>query len=96
MGWMTQRTAATGLPGAVLHHPYFGRPVIEQEKGAVVYSLTYGEWVRTIRGSGLLVEDLIELRPAVDATTTYDWYAERNWARRWPAEALWVASKPAE
>jgi hypothetical protein len=35
-----------------------------------------------------IVEDLIELRPSADATTTYD-DALLEWARAFPAEHSW-------
>jgi hypothetical protein len=76
-----------------LHEPYFDRTGIDQGDGTVVYALTYGEWVRTLRGAGLVVEDLIEPRPDQGATTTYEYYVQLDWARRWPAEMLWVARK---
>jgi SAM-dependent methyltransferase len=85
----------TGAVEPALHRDYFGRQVIEEDgDGAATFSLTYGEWIRTLRGNGLVVEDLIELRPDVDATTSYTWYVAREWANRWPAESLWIASKP--
>jgi hypothetical protein len=36
----------------------------------------------------------VHLRPPADARTTYDDYVSLRWARRWPAEDLWVARKP--
>ena len=39
------------------------------------------------------IEDLIELRPAADATTTYEGFAPPKWARRWPAEWIWKARR---
>jgi SAM-dependent methyltransferase len=57
------------------------------------FQLTYGDWIRLFRSSGLVVEDLIELRPAEDATTTYDDYAPLEWARAFPAEHIWKVRK---
>ena len=37
-------------------------------------------------------EALHELRPAADATTTYEWVT-LEWARSWPSEEIWVAKK---
>ena len=79
---------------AMLHRPYFGPRAIDEGDGSTTFTLTYGDWVRTLRGNGLVVEDLIEVRPAPAATTSYTWYADHAWARRWPAECLWVASRP--
>ena len=45
------------------------------------------------RRSGFTVEDLVELRPTPDAGTTYTEYAKLEWARKWPAEHIWVVRK---
>jgi hypothetical protein len=60
---------------------------------SVEWQLTYGEWIRVFRSSGLVVEDLIELRPDEDATTTYSTYSKLEWARDFPAEHIWRARK---
>jgi SAM-dependent methyltransferase len=57
------------------------------------FQLTYGDWIRLFRSNGLMVEDLIELRPNEDATTTYDDYAPLEWARAFPAEHIWKVRK---
>jgi SAM-dependent methyltransferase len=57
------------------------------------FQLTYGDWIRLFRANGLAIEDLIELRPAEDATTTYDDYAPLAWARAFPAEHIWKVRK---
>jgi hypothetical protein len=49
--------------------------------------------IRLLRGCGLEVEDLIELRPEPDATTGYQ-LATLDWSRRWPCEEAWKARKP--
>jgi ubiquinone/menaquinone biosynthesis C-methylase UbiE len=71
-----------------LYLPYFGLHRLE-DAFHVTFQLSYGDWIRLFRHHGLMVEDLIELRPKADATTTYAWYAPREWARRWPAEQIW-------
>jgi ubiquinone/menaquinone biosynthesis C-methylase UbiE len=90
---LTCRDPDTDAVVPALHHAYFGRRRIGEESDAATFTLTYGEWVRTLRANGLVVEDLIELRPSAEAATTYTWYVTREWAHRWPAECLWVASK---
>ncbi len=57
------------------------------------FQLTYGDWIRLFRANGLAIEDLIELRPSEDATTTYDDYAPLEWARAFPAEHIWKVRK---
>jgi hypothetical protein len=58
----------------------------------VEFHLGHGDWIRLLRGSGFEVEDLIELRPAESATTRYP-HVTVDWARRWPAEEVWVARR---
>jgi hypothetical protein len=40
-----------------------------------------------------VIEDLIELRPLADATTTYVDYAPLEWARAFPCEHIWKVRK---
>jgi hypothetical protein len=40
----------------------------------------------------LAVDDLVELRAPKHATTTFEDFDAR-WARRWPAEQIWVTRK---
>lgn len=73
---------------------YFGLHRIEDR--AVYYNLPYGEWIRLFRSSGLDVIDLVETRPADDVTeTAYRSTNQVAWARRWPAEMIWVLERRA-
>jgi SAM-dependent methyltransferase len=76
-----------------LHHDYFGLHKLDDEGEVVSYQLAYGEWIRLFRANGFVVEDLIEPRPAPNASSTYWSDAERDWARRWPSESIWKARK---
>jgi SAM-dependent methyltransferase len=67
---------------------YFGMHRFEYSD-SIDFNLPYGEWIRLFRENDLTVEDLIEPRPAPDATSTYRDDLERDWARRWPAESIW-------
>jgi ubiquinone/menaquinone biosynthesis C-methylase UbiE len=78
--------------GDELRNNYFENRGFEDEDG-VDFQLAYGEWIRLFRANGLIVEDLIELRPAPDATSSYD-TVPLEWARRMPAEHIWKALKP--
>ena len=82
----------TNMIEPVLHRDYFGLHRLEDD--SVEYNLPYGEWIRLFRASGLVVEELVEPRPAPDATSTYWEESERDWARRWPSEAIWKVRKP--
>jgi hypothetical protein len=59
-------------------------------RGARVTGLDYS--ANQLAG-GLVVEDLIELRPAEDVTTTYQSYSTLEWARDFPAEHIWKVRK---
>ncbi|MGH2681564.1 MAG: class I SAM-dependent methyltransferase [Actinomycetota bacterium] len=75
---------------------YFEMRSVEQEDPSwrtTEFQLPYGEWIRLFRSSSLAIEDLIELRPSADATSTYDDYAPVEWARAFPAEQIWKVRK---
>ena len=75
-----------------LQRDYFDLRSEAESDGAVGFQLPYGEWIRLFGEHGLVVEALIEPRPAADADSTYGW--NREWARRWPAECIWRTRKP--
>ena len=77
-----------------LRRPYFGMRWFDDGagEGTVDVQLPYGEWIRCFRRNGLVVDDLIELRAPKHARTTYVDFDAR-WARRWPAEQVWVVRK---
>ena len=60
---------------------------------SVEFHLGHGEMIRLLRGCGLEIEDLLELRPGPDATTRYP-FVTLEWARQWPCEEVWKARKP--
>lgn len=82
-----------GPPSERLVQPYFGLHRMDEGDGSATFVLGYGDWVRLLRGCGLDIEDHVELRPPADATTTYEDYITIEWARRWPAEAIWVTTR---
>ena len=67
---------------------YFGLHQVDDGEDTW-FQLPYGEWIRLFRANGFVVEDLIEPRPAPDATSSYRSPSELAWARRWPAEEIW-------
>lgn len=75
-----------------LHGEYFAMRS-EDDETSVQFQLPYGEWIDLFRAQRLEVERLIHLRPPEGGTTTYKDYVRRDWARRWPAEDLWVVRK---
>ena len=71
---------------------YFGTHRLE-DANEVDFNLPFGEWIRLFRQCRLAVEDLVEIRPPESARTTYAAYVPLEWARRWPAENVWVLRK---
>ncbi|MEL6345238.1 MAG: class I SAM-dependent methyltransferase [Myxococcota bacterium] len=63
-----------------------------EDDGFVEHALTHGAWIRLLRTHDLIVEDLVELRAPEGRETTYD-FAPYDWARRWPAEEIWVTRR---
>jgi SAM-dependent methyltransferase len=79
--------------GDRLLRPAFGIYRIEwPTDDSVEFHLSHGNWIRLLRGSGFEVEDLVELRPKANATTTYP-YVKLEWARNWPSEEVWKARR---
>jgi ubiquinone/menaquinone biosynthesis C-methylase UbiE len=66
---------------------------MELDEDTIDWVLPPGAWIRLLRANGFVIEDLIELRPPPDATTTYEGFAPPKWARRWPAEWIWKARR---
>jgi SAM-dependent methyltransferase len=76
-----------------LLRPYFGMHRFEwPDDDSVEFHLSHGDMIRLLRGCGLQVEDLLELRPPPGATTRYP-YVTLQWARQWPCEEVWKARK---
>lgn len=76
-----------------LLHDYFGMHRFEwADDDSVEFHLGYGDWIRLLRANDFEVEDMVELRPPVDAVTRFP-YVRLDWARRWPSEEAWKARK---
>lgn len=77
-----------------LQRSYFGLWEVvdddDTEGGSIDYCPTHGQWIELLTTYGFVVDALHELRPSSRATTSYPWFVTRDWARRWPAEDLWV------
>ena len=68
---------------------------VDETDGTVSFMLPPSRTIAALRAAGLHVEDLLELRPPADATSTYRPLPEQlDWARRWPMEEIWRARKP--
>ncbi|MEW2123062.1 class I SAM-dependent methyltransferase [Streptomyces sp. NPDC087866] len=77
-----------------LQQDYFGLDHIAEGDGATSYQLTYGDWVRVLRGADLVIDDLVEPRPERGTPNGYNETDPPDWGHRWPAELLWVTHKP--
>ena len=86
---------STDVVGEQLLHSYFGLRRMEWYN-EVSFDMPYGEWIRLFHRHGLLVEDLIETQPPLNASTSYRGPEDIAWARKWPMENIWRVRKPAE
>jgi ubiquinone/menaquinone biosynthesis C-methylase UbiE len=79
-----------------LQRPQRGMHRVAWSDGGVEFHLPHGELLRLLRDTGFEVEELIELY-AGDAAETHEYYSfvTADWARKWPAEEIWAAQKPA-
>lgn len=78
-----------------LQRPQFGMFRFEwPDSLGVEFHLPHGDWIRLLRGSGFAIEDLIELQ-APEGAKEHAYYdlVTPEWARKWPAEEIWVARK---
>ncbi len=83
-------------PGRELLNDYFGLGRADSNDPAwrtTEFQLTYGDWIRLFRANGFVIEDLLELRPSLDATTTYEGYSTMEWSRAFPSEHIWIVRK---
>lgn len=63
--------------------------------GGVEFHPSHGDWVRLLRRSGFVVDALHEIfaPPGARDHAFYE-IVSHDWATRWPAEEMWVASRP--
>lgn len=82
-----------GVVGDRLVRDYFSRYRVEFEyDGPVEFHLTHGQWMRLLRETGFVIDDLVEVQPDPDAASRFE-FVPLEWARRWPSEEIWVAHK---
>jgi SAM-dependent methyltransferase len=86
----------TGLAAERLVRAHFGGlgRIEWPDDDGVEYHPSHGEWIRLLRASGFEVQALHELQapPAAQTHAYYD-FVTADWARRWPADEIWVARK---
>jgi hypothetical protein len=62
--------------------------------GGVEFHPSHGDWLRLLRRSGFVVEAMHEIHAPPDSGD-HRFYeiVSSEWAGRWPAEELWVATR---
>jgi SAM-dependent methyltransferase len=77
-----------------LHRPQFGMHRFQWPEGGIEFHLAHGDWIEVLRANGFEIERLLELQAPEHAVDHeyYD-YVTADWARRWPAEEIWVARR---
>ncbi len=84
-----------GRVGDRLVRDYFtSRQVEFPGADAVEFHLAHGDWIRQLRATGFVLENLIEVRPPQGSKPRFD-FVSAEWARRWPSEEIWIARKAA-
>jgi SAM-dependent methyltransferase len=80
----------------VRSHADLGRIEWPGEDEGVNYHLAHGELIRVLRTNGFEIEALHE-RLAAETAAEHEYYdfVPVEWARRWPAEEIWVVRKRA-
>jgi SAM-dependent methyltransferase len=60
----------------------------------VEFHLGHSDWIDLLRANGFEIERLVELYAPPDGEThTYYKYVTADWARKWPADEIWVTRK---
>lgn len=60
----------------------------------VEYHLSHAAWIDLLRASGFEIERLIDVYARADSTRHEHYgYVSAEWARKWPAEEIWVARR---
>jgi SAM-dependent methyltransferase len=63
--------------------------------GGIEFHPSHGDWLRLLRRSGFVVEAMHEIfAPAEAGDHAFYDIVSAEWAARWPAEELWVATRP--
>ena len=87
---MTLKGASTEL-----QRPHKGMHKIEwPDTHEVEFHIGHADWFELLRTNDFLVDRLLELfAPEGAETHSYYDYVTPEWARQWPAEELWIATK---
>ena len=93
LAMLTIPDAEDAAAGERLLRPYFGMHRSEwPDSDGVEFHLGHGDWIRLLLANDFEIDDLVELRPDVDAKAHYE-FVTTDWARKWPSEEAWKAHK---
>jgi SAM-dependent methyltransferase len=83
-----------GVTSATLKRSYFDLHAEHGDDGATWYVLPYSTWTRVFRNSRLVIDELVEPRPAATAMSPFYAMDPADWQHYWPAELIWSVVKP--
>jgi SAM-dependent methyltransferase len=77
-----------------LQRPQRGLHRVEWATEGVEFHLGHGDWIDLLHTNGFELERLVELYPSEDAAE-HPYYSGLpvEWAKKWPAEEIWVGRK---
>jgi len=86
-------TPTGGTAGDRLLRDYFGMTALHLlDDRTVEFQLPHGAWIRLLHEHGFEVDDLVEIQAPEGSRS--DWpYVPLDWARRWPSEEVWKATR---
>jgi len=83
-----------GVAGERLLRGYDEARRVRWPGGGVEFHPSHGDWVRLLRAAGFVVDAMHEVfAPDGDGEHSFYEIVSREWAGRWPAEELWVATR---
>ena len=85
-------TPDVGAATSELLIPQFEMYKILYPEGGVEFHIAHGDMIRLLRQHGFAIENLIELYAPAEASSRFE-YITADWARQWPNEEIWVATK---
>jgi SAM-dependent methyltransferase len=86
--------AEEGVAGQMLLRGHRDVYRVHWPGGGIEFHPSHGDWVRLLRGSGFVLEAMREIfAPPDRGDHPFYEIVSHEWATRWPAEELWVATR---
>jgi len=63
----------------------------DEEDAGIEFHLPHGKWIDLLAANGFVVDRLVEIYSG-DREPRHPSFIPQDWAKRWPAEELWVAT----